>query len=154
MPSPTQRTWVWVSSGRRWWTKRPGVLQSMGSHRVRHQLLKWTPQQQNHYLHLHFRDQVPSWDFARELRSYFGSCTSSRWFFWNSILNERGLFNKMVCSKANIPQSLVFTVLVIQIQNRVSDFTIIMHLLHYRPSLWIFVSQSCFIFLYLYIIFS
>ena len=26
----------WVSSGRRWWTGKPGVLQSMGSQRVRH----------------------------------------------------------------------------------------------------------------------
>ena len=33
MASPTQRTWVWVSSI--WWrTRKPGVLQSMGSWRV------------------------------------------------------------------------------------------------------------------------
>ena len=30
MASPTQWTWVWVSSGSWWWTGRPGVLQSMG----------------------------------------------------------------------------------------------------------------------------
>ena len=36
MASPTQWTWVWISS-RRWWrTRKPGVLQSMGSHRVGH----------------------------------------------------------------------------------------------------------------------
>ena len=29
--SPTQWTWVWVSSGRWWRTGKPGVLQSMGS---------------------------------------------------------------------------------------------------------------------------
>ena len=29
-------TWVWVSSGSWWWTEKPGVLQSMGSQRVRH----------------------------------------------------------------------------------------------------------------------
>ena len=29
-------TWVWVNSGSWWWTGRPGVLQSMGSQRVRH----------------------------------------------------------------------------------------------------------------------
>ena len=34
MASPTQRTWVWVNSGSRRWTGRPGVLQSMGSQRV------------------------------------------------------------------------------------------------------------------------
>ena len=29
-------TWVWVNSGRWWWTGRPGVLQFMGSQRVGH----------------------------------------------------------------------------------------------------------------------
>ena len=36
MASPTQWTWVWVSSACWWWTGRPGVLQSMGSQRVGH----------------------------------------------------------------------------------------------------------------------
>ena len=36
MASPTRWTWVWVSSGSWWWTGRPGVLQFMGSQRVRH----------------------------------------------------------------------------------------------------------------------
>ena len=29
-------TWVWASSGSRWWTGRPGVLQSMGLQRIGH----------------------------------------------------------------------------------------------------------------------
>ena len=36
MASPTQWTWVWVNSWSWWWTRRPGVLQSMGSQRIRH----------------------------------------------------------------------------------------------------------------------
>ena len=32
----TQWTWVWESSGSWWWTGKPGMLQSMGSQRVRH----------------------------------------------------------------------------------------------------------------------
>ena len=36
MASPTQWTWVWISSGSWWWTGKPGVLQSMGSQRVGH----------------------------------------------------------------------------------------------------------------------
>ena len=36
MASPTWWTWVWVNSGSWWWTGRPGVLQFMGSQRVRH----------------------------------------------------------------------------------------------------------------------
>ena len=36
MASPIQWTWVWVISRSWWWTGRPGVLQFMGSQRVRH----------------------------------------------------------------------------------------------------------------------
>ena len=36
MASLTQWTWVWVNSRSWWWTGRPGVLQFMGSQRVRH----------------------------------------------------------------------------------------------------------------------
>ena len=45
MASPTQWTWVWVNSGSWWWTGRPGMLQFMGSQRVRHNWateLNWT----------------------------------------------------------------------------------------------------------------
>ena len=36
MVSLTQWAWVWVNSGRWQWTRRPGVLHSMGSQTVRH----------------------------------------------------------------------------------------------------------------------
>ena len=36
MASPIQWTWVWVNSRSWWWTGKPGVLQSMGSQRARH----------------------------------------------------------------------------------------------------------------------
>ena len=39
MASLTRWTWVWVNSGRWWWTGRPGVLRFMGSQRVGHD---WT----------------------------------------------------------------------------------------------------------------
>ena len=45
MASPTQWTWVCVNSRSWWWTGRPGVLQFMGSQRVRHNWateLNWT----------------------------------------------------------------------------------------------------------------
>ena len=45
MASLTQWTWVWVNSRSWWWTGRPGVLQFMGSQRVRHDWateLNWT----------------------------------------------------------------------------------------------------------------
>ena len=36
MPSLIWWTWIWASSGSWWWTGKPGVLQSMGSQRVRY----------------------------------------------------------------------------------------------------------------------
>ena len=36
MASWTRWTWVWVNSGRWWWTGRPGMLRLMGSQRVGH----------------------------------------------------------------------------------------------------------------------
>ena len=37
----TQWTWVWENSGGWWWTGKPGVLWSIGSQRVRHDLSDW-----------------------------------------------------------------------------------------------------------------
>ena len=45
MASLTRWTWVWVNSGRWWWTGRPGVLWFMGSQRLGHDWvteLNWT----------------------------------------------------------------------------------------------------------------
>ena len=45
MASQTWWRWVWVNSGRWWWTGRPGVLRFMGSQRVGHDWateLNWT----------------------------------------------------------------------------------------------------------------
>ena len=43
MTSPTQWTWVWANSGRWWRTGKPGVLQSIGSQRIRH---NWVTEEQ------------------------------------------------------------------------------------------------------------
>ena len=43
MASLTQWTWVWANSRRQWRMEKPGILQSMGSHRVRHD---WAIKQQ------------------------------------------------------------------------------------------------------------
>ena len=42
MASPAWWTWVWASSGRWWWTGKPGVLQSMGSQRDTTEQMNWT----------------------------------------------------------------------------------------------------------------
>ena len=43
MASVTQWTWVWASSRSWWWIGEPGMIQSMGSQRVRH---GWVTEQQ------------------------------------------------------------------------------------------------------------
>ena len=42
LASPTQLTWVWVSSRRWWWTGNPGVLQTMGLQKSWTWLSNWT----------------------------------------------------------------------------------------------------------------
>ena len=44
MASPTQWTWVWANSRKWWLTGKPGMLQSLGWQRVRH---NWTTEQQH-----------------------------------------------------------------------------------------------------------
>ena len=53
MASPTRWTWVWASSGSWWWTGKPGMLQSMGSQRVRHD---WATEQHNFHCTLLHQD--------------------------------------------------------------------------------------------------
>ena len=57
MASLTQLTWVWVNSGSWWWTRRPGVLQSVASQRVRlnwaTELIVWATVHTNPHTHTH-----------------------------------------------------------------------------------------------------
>ena len=56
MASLTQWAWVWASSGRWWWTGKPGVLQSMGSQGVTK--LSWTKEFFNKTVFLKFNLHV------------------------------------------------------------------------------------------------
>ena len=67
MASLTQQTWAWANSGREWRTGKPGMLQSMGSQRVRHD---WANEPQQHWetmtlnlipLHEHRVETAPAW---------------------------------------------------------------------------------------------
>ena len=51
MASSTWWTWVWASSRIWWWTGKPGVLQSVGSQRVRHNwVTELNRRYYNHYI--------------------------------------------------------------------------------------------------------
>ena len=58
MASLTQWTWVWVNSGRWWWTGRSGVLRFVGWQRVRHD---WATEL--NWWFLHFVISLSSWYF-------------------------------------------------------------------------------------------
>ena len=85
MASPTRWTWVCVNSGSWWWTGRPGVLQFLGSQRVRHNWateLNWTELMTNNvehlfmcllYLHFLFR-KISVQVFCPFFKSGFCSC--------------------------------------------------------------------------------
>ena len=58
MASLTRWTWVWVNSRSWWWTRRPGLLQFMGSQRVGHD---WATE-------LNWTDRCESWTIKRAER--------------------------------------------------------------------------------------
>ena len=64
MASPNQWTWVWVNSRSWWWTGRPGMLQSMGSQRVRHD---WTTELN----WLVYDQKTSTWSETSALSLYF-----------------------------------------------------------------------------------
>ena len=77
MASPTQWTWVWVNSGRWWWTGRPGMLWFMGSQRVGHDWaieLNWT-----YYI---IRLGQLLGNFIKQSRGFSKAC----WLEQNSVL--------------------------------------------------------------------
>ena len=57
--------WVWASSGRWWWTGKPGVLQSMGSQRVGH---NWATEQQQKS-HVEVSSHAESWVLAQQQKA-------------------------------------------------------------------------------------
>jgi len=55
MASLTRWKWVWASSRSWWWTGKPGMLQSMGSQRVRHD---WATELIHTHRHIHTQIEV------------------------------------------------------------------------------------------------
>ena len=64
MASPTQWTWVWVSSGSWWWTRKPGMLQSMGSQTVRHNWVTELKKKRKRWIMPTIVKVVAVWNFS------------------------------------------------------------------------------------------
>ena len=104
----TQWTWVWASSGSWWWTGKPGVLQSMGSQRVRYNWateLKWTASWKESYdkptqcikkQRHHFVDKgshSQNYDFSSSHvqmwePQHSKDWVSKNWCFWTVVLEK------------------------------------------------------------------
>ena len=91
MVSPIQWTWVWVSSRRWWCTGRPGMLQSMGSQRFRHDWaieLNWKCMYLNrnisnialltHCSNIHCTNKFSLWKFYLLMWNE-QNCSSNKW---------------------------------------------------------------------------
>ena len=70
MASLTQWTWIWVNSRSWWWTWKPGMLQSMGSQRVRHDwateldyVVQWLWQHRTQKWNTRWRQQITNYQW-------------------------------------------------------------------------------------------
>ena len=125
MASPIQWTWVWVKSISWWWTRRPGMLQFMGSQRVRHD---WTAELNWKLLNIH--------DVRHPLKVHFFQL-----FWWRRVMRKTSegkwlrlklrkisVFNLRSAGLVNLSQSL-----------NQSDFSYFFHksgLYHLYPTEW------------------
>ena len=94
MASLTQWTWVSVNSGSWWWTGRPGVLQFMGSQRVRHDWateLNWTE------LFGLLLKNFPYWELELKYSIINSDCT------WITVNQSQNRFIPNTAPRTNCP---------------------------------------------------
>ena len=72
-------TWVWVGSGRWWWTGKPGVLQFVGSWRVRHDWVTFT-----------FRPEEVLWEISEVILNWKQNKT-------NNVRAESSVLGRTCC---------------------------------------------------------
>jgi len=92
MASLTWWTWVWVGSGRWWWTGRPGVPQSMGSQRVGHDWateLNWRIQCEVVYRYSKKKKKILKNSLTFEGKLHCLSCQLNKWNRIESSLVKR-----------------------------------------------------------------
>ena len=81
----TQWTWVWVNSGSWWWTGRPGLLQSMGSQRVKHNWatkLNWTLNILKNCIHPYSFPPLGRRFYIIKCKGFFYTSTKQPNHFW------------------------------------------------------------------------
>ena len=94
MASPTQWTWVWASSRSSWWTRKPGMLRSMGLQRAGH---NWVTELTDQVTHIKEIGNAT----AREINSQ--KKVKSSIIYSESSFIDKILFN---CSMQQSPSQL------------------------------------------------
>ena len=116
--SPTRWTWVWVSSGSWWWTGRPGVLQSMGLQRVRHD---WATEL--------------NWIISKLIERHMKRCSTLLIIQFSSVAQSYlTIYNPMNCSTPGLPVPHQHSELTQTHVHRVSDAIKPSHPLSYPSS--------------------
>ena len=99
MASRTRWTWVWVNSGRWWWTGRPGVLRFMGSQKSRTRLSDWTELNWGFSVHGIFQARVLEWGavvFSGNILNFI-KCQVRQWslllYICHSAMTSREIIN-------------------------------------------------------------
>ena len=96
MASPARWTWVWASSRSWWWTGKPGVLQSMGLQRVRHDRVTELNEKSDDFTKVNKRTERT----GKYVYNFYG--------FYLKIYNFESVFSR---SRENLPLKLIMTVI-------------------------------------------
>ena len=136
--SPTQWTWVWGSSGKWWRIGKPGVLQSMGSQRVRH-YEDWTTTNFLKKYQVTFSEQLYLFVFPSEL------CENSHYFVSSSALdNVTILYFGHSKSCGEIPWYLMVVVTCTSLMtNDIEHLTIYLYLIIYLLAILTYSLVNC-----------
>ena len=87
MASPTRWTWVWASCRSWWWTGTPGLLQSMGLERVRHD---WVTE-------LNWTELIDAIRLVENIGNMLGKSGFKLRVFWKSLL----IFCRIQCCRTS-----------------------------------------------------
>ena len=94
MASPTQWTWVWVDSRSWWWTGKPGVLQFMGSQRVK---CNWVTELNFDVITLKYLSRLTLWRFLLYFLPGVPPKTRTLWVDFCVWCKRRGQFYSLAC---------------------------------------------------------
>ena len=118
----TQWTWVWSSSGSWWWTGKPGLLQSMGLQRVRHdwvtELTKWLNIAKRRIRMLYIKHVDVSVMIKKKLQNLKYKCKLHFFFNFDQIV---------ICCCCPVTESCL--TLYNTMDGSTADFSVIHHLL-------------------------